>query len=325
MAGAGIDPHPGTLNLRLAGPADRACWAAVRHGPAHTIDAGAAGACAAELRPVQVMSRGRAVTAAIVTPKMADYADDLVELISPVALRQTLGTGEGGTLSVRSAELPALAGLLFDVDGTLVDSIGAYRLAAEAAVAAAGLAVSISDGQVETALNDDLPFWPLVLGDQASDQALIGKLSAFTRQVAPGILRRHARCFAGVATAIAELRTAGLRLGICTASRGETLPALAAAGVLSAFEVIVTAADVTRRKPDPEGLVRAAAALGLPPARLAYVGDSVPDVQASQAAGMPAIGVLTGAGNGARLAAAGALRLVPGVAGVSQLLPPRGP
>jgi HAD superfamily hydrolase (TIGR01509 family) len=320
MAGAGIDPHPGTLNLRLASAVDRACWSGVRQQPAYVIEPGASGGCAAELRPVQVISEGGTVAAAIVTPCVADYAADLLELVSPLPLRPTLAISDGSITTIRSAELPPLAAILFDVDGTLVDSIGAYRLAAEAAVAAVGLPVRISHAQVERALNDDLPFWPLALGELAADQALIARLSAVTREVGPELLRQQARCFSGVVAAITRLRAAGLRLGLCTASHGETLPALADAGILAAFEVVVTATDVVRRKPDPEGLLRAAAGLKLPPAQIAYVGDTVPDIKASRAAGMAAIGVLTGAGDGGRLAAAGALRLVQGAASLPQLL-----
>jgi HAD superfamily hydrolase (TIGR01509 family) len=113
-----------------------------------------------------------------------------------------------------------------------------------------------------------------------------------------------------VADTLARLAAAGLRLGICTASRGESFPALA--DVLGRFGTVVTAADVGRRKPDPEGLLRAAEALGVAPARAAYVGDSVVDIRAARAAGMYAVGVLSGAGDGAVLAAACADRLVAG-------------
>lgn len=311
VAAAGIDPHPGTLNLRLEDAGHRATWATVAATAPATIPAGEPGACAADCVPVRLGrpgNRSPAVPAAVVVPRVPGYPDDLLEVVSPLALRAALGVADGAPLVVEPAVPPPVDAVIFDVDGTLVDSIGAYVVAAARACAPHGLAV---DGAlVRRALNDDVPFWPLVVGERPDAAALEAELARAIRRVWPEVLATHVRSFPAVADTLARLASAGLRLGICTASRGESFPALA--DLLGSFSVVVTAADVARRKPHPEGLLRAAAALGVAPARAAYVGDSVVDVRASRAAGMYAVGVLSGAGDGAALAAAGADRLVAG-------------
>jgi HAD superfamily hydrolase (TIGR01509 family) len=309
VAAAGIDPHPGTLNLRLDDAGHRALWAGLAAAAPESIAPGAPGACGAACIPVRVSRAGEgmaaAVPAAIVVPRVTAYPDDLLELVSPVALRASLGVADGERLRVRSAAPPPVDAVIFDVDGTLVDSIGAYVVAAARASAPYGL--TVDDALVRRALNDDVPFWPLVVGQRPDAGAVVAALGLAIRRVWPEVLATHVRRFPAVADTLRQLSASGLRLGICTASRGESFAALA--GLLEHFGVVVTAADVARPKPDPEGLLRAAAALGVAPARAAYIGDAVVDVRASRAAGMYCVGVLSGAGEGAGLAAAGADRL----------------
>ncbi|MDI3195479.1 HAD family phosphatase [Pseudarthrobacter sp. AL07] len=90
-----------------------------------------------------------------------------------------------------------------------------------------------------------------------------------------------------------SLQAAGIQLGVVTgAGRATVLPALERAGVRGAFSVVVTQEDVKAGKPDPEGLLMAAAALGLEdPRRVAVFEDSVPGLQAVGAAGMVPLAV----------------------------------
>lgn len=90
-----------------------------------------------------------------------------------------------------------------------------------------------------------------------------------------------------------SLQAAGILLGVVTgAGRATVLPALERAGIRGAFSVVVTQEDVKAGKPDPEGLLMAAAALGLQdPRRVAVFEDSVPGLQAAGAAGMVPLAV----------------------------------
>jgi phosphoglycolate phosphatase-like HAD superfamily hydrolase len=94
-------------------------------------------------------------------------------------------------------------------------------------------------------------------------------------------------------------------LGIVTGSQGGSFQPLRDAGLLDFFEVILTGADVARSKPDPEGLLKCAAGLGVKPDQAVYTGDTPLDIQASRAAGMGSVAVLSGAGDAALLSTAG--------------------
>jgi HAD superfamily hydrolase (TIGR01509 family) len=309
VAQAGIDPWPGTLNLRLADAVAADAWQRLRDRGGARVPAGDADSCDAEVWPVGIAAGDRSAPAAIVLPRVPGYPPERLELVSPVGLRDLLGLGDGSPVTVSAAVAPpCLEAVVFDVDGTLVDSIGAYHLVASRVAEPHGYVVEAA--MVRRALDADVPFWPQVLGDRAGDDAFVAMLRTATRAAWPDILRDNVRAFDGAREALQALRDAGLRLGICTASGGETFAALEAAELFGFFDAVVTAADVTHRKPHPEGLIRCLERLGVEPSRAAYVGDTAVDVRASHAAGLWPVGVLTGAGDGASLAAVGVRRLV---------------
>jgi putative hydrolase of the HAD superfamily len=90
--------------------------------------------------------------------------------------------------------------------------------------------------------------------------------------------------------ALARLRAAGIRLGVVSNSDGRVEEALAAAGLLGYFDVIVDSALAGVEKPDPAIFRPALEALGVPPEEALYVGDLYEvDVVGAQAAGIPAV------------------------------------
>ena len=107
--------------------------------------------------------------------------------------------------------------------------------------------------------------------------------------------REHDRFVAldpAILSLLRRLRSAGCRLAIFTGkgrrTAGISLRRLALADY---FDAVVTGDDVERPKPDPEGLLRALAALGAAPAAAVFAGDSEADVRAAKAAGVRAIAV----------------------------------
>lgn len=305
----GIEPYPGTLNLELQSAGDLWTWAEVRGSPATLLEPPDPAQCAARCYPVWI---GRRLPGAVVLPMVPGYPPDRLELIGPVALRQALNLADGDELEVEFAQLPALAAVIFDVDGTLVDSLEGYRLAASRAAGDAAYPVTLD--AVRAALNGDGSFWDLVLaGHPDHSPSRVEALRARTMAHWPAVVREHVGLAAGVPETMARLRGAGIRLAIYTGSGGESFLPLQQAGLLETFDVVVTARDVGRPKPHPEGLWRCLERLGEVPHRVAYVGDTAADMQAARAAGLTAVGVLGGAGDSARLAMAGAHWLLPGL------------
>jgi HAD superfamily hydrolase (TIGR01509 family) len=300
----GIDPHPGTLNLELGAPLpggwpEAAASGCVLLPPDETY-------CRATARPVRVAGR---VPAAIVRPEVDGYSDLQVELVAALPLRRELSLAEGDLVSIEPALPLAARAVIFDVDGTLVDSIEAYRTVAERAAAPLGLEITVA--VVRQALNTNQPFWDIVLPpDRPGRAEMVERLEAEAARQWPSVLQTHGRAFAGLRGTLESLRDRGARLGIVTGSPGASLRRLEDEGLLGLFDAVFTGRDVAQVKPHPEGLLRCAAALGIEPGEAVYVGDTPLDVQASLAAGMGAVAVLTGAGDCALLSAAGPHRIV---------------
>jgi HAD superfamily hydrolase (TIGR01509 family) len=176
---------------------------------------------------------------------------------------------------------------------------------------------------VREALNSQGMFWDLVISDPAlrSDE-LIATLRRETMRHWKAVLEEQVVVFPGLRETLEVLRGGGVRLAIYTGSRGESFAPLEKAGLLDFFEVILTRADVEQAKPHPEGILRCLEALNVAPAQAAYVGDSVPDMSAGLAAGVQAIGMLTGAADSAALSIAGAHRLAADYRSLLEILLP---
>lgn len=303
----GIDPHPGTLNLILESPADLATWAGLKTQTGCVVTAAEPGWCDARCYPVRLAGR---LPAAIIYPEVPGYPAAQVEIIAALPLRRELALADGDDLELEICRPLPVQAVIFDVDGTLVDSLEAYRIVA--ALAAAPYGLSITRQVVRHALNTNHPsFWELVVPNGQPDRAgLIETLKQAARRRWPEVVQKHARLYPGLRATLETLRGRGFRLAIVTGSSGGSLQPLAEAGLLDFFEAVVTGKDVERRKPDPDGLYRGVAALGLEPGQAVYVGDTPVDVEASRAAGMAAVAVLSGAGDSALLSAAGPDRLI---------------
>ncbi|MDQ2944271.1 MAG: HAD family hydrolase, partial [Candidatus Dormibacteraeota bacterium] len=98
----------------------------------------------------------------------------------------------------------------------------------------------------------------------------------------------------------------GLPWAIATSSRREQVDASINALRLARRPTIIDGSRVEHAKPAPDLLLFAARKLGVEPARTWYVGDAIWDMQAARAAGMPAIGVVSGSATAEELEEAGA-------------------
>jgi phosphoglycolate phosphatase len=105
-----------------------------------------------------------------------------------------------------------------------------------------------------------------------------------------------ARPLADLPSLFAALRDKGVRIAVATSDDHDpTAHTLRSLGVADLVDVLVAADDGFARKPAPDMVLRAAAALGVPPSRTAVVGDSLADLEMGRAAGAGrVIGVLSG-------------------------------
>ena len=318
IALAGIDPHPGTVNLALADDASRARWRRWRELPGHTLEPAEAAFCSARCFPARVALR---VPAAVLLPEVADYPEDKLEIVAALPLRRHLSLDEGATLRVDLCRPFPASAVLFDIDGTLVDSVGAYLEVARAAAAPHGL--EVSEEHVRQSLATGSNFWKGVVPEDRRDgDALRKAMSAHAAREWPRVLREHGRVFQGLAQTLDALKDLGIRLGIVSGARPEVLELLRGEDILERFDAVVLGGDVSRRKPDPEGIIKCLDRLGIAPQAAVYVGDTPVDIQASRSAGVHAVGVLTGAGDSAALSAQWPDRLIASHANLSAVVAP---
>jgi HAD superfamily hydrolase (TIGR01549 family) len=202
--------------------------------------------------------------------------------------------------------------LLFDLDGTLVDTVYQHVLAWHQALASAGIHLSVwrihrrigmSGGLLLGAL---LRETPLRLGEAEVEELKQRHADNYLRLVG------RVQPLAGVPELLEHLTARGVPWAVATSGgRKTTEPALAALGLSidGARVPIVTRDEVARAKPDPDPFVAAANKLGAPIETSIVVGDSVWDLLAARRARALGVGLLTGGYGQDELERAGAYRV----------------
>lgn len=294
---AGIDPHPGTVNLVLEDEENLRVWQSWRKLPAHIIEPAEVEFCRARCYPVRISGR---IPAAVLLPEIKGYPENKVELVAALQVCKHLSLGANAPIRVDLCRpLPAKA-VLFDIDGTLVDSVGAYIEVARGAAGTFGF--DVTEEHVHRALATGSNFWKGVVPPGRRDEdAIVKELSMHAAREWPRVLKEFGKLFAGLAETLDALKALGIKLGIVSGARPEVLELLGAEGLLDRFEVIILGSDVTKGKPDPEGILKCMSLLNVSPAETIYVGDAPVDIQASRAAGVRVVGVLSGVGDSAML------------------------
>jgi HAD superfamily hydrolase (TIGR01509 family) len=199
--------------------------------------------------------------------------------------------------------------LIFDLDGTLVDTVYAHVFAWQRALAEAGMPIEgwrihrrigMSGGLFARAVAREVGR-PL---DDAEVEGVQRRHGELFRELAP-----ERRPLPGAVELLAELRDRGVPHGIATSGRRPEIDASLEALRVSADAVVVARGDVTRAKPEPDLFLECARRLGAAPDDCYVVGDAVWDLLAARRAKMLSIGVLSGGYGEDELARAGAFQV----------------
>jgi phosphoglycolate phosphatase len=206
---------------------------------------------------------------------------------------------------------PKFAGIIFDLDGTLLDTLGDIANAGNAVLARHGFPTHpVSDYRayvgegVQVLLTRALP-----VGQRDPETV---RACLHTMQVEyPRHLNQTAQPYPGVLELLAELKRQGLLLGILSNKPDEfTARCVADFFPDHLFDPILGLSPDRPRKPNPAGAFEIARRWGLPPARILYLGDSGTDIETAVAAGMFPVGVLWGYRDESELTGAGARKLL---------------
>ena len=189
--------------------------------------------------------------------------------------------------------------ITFDLDGTMVDTIGDFHAAlnlmlADLSLPAVGkepIGLMVGKGSEHLIRS--------VLVHVGADAAHYDAAWDRYQRHYIGINGQHSDVYAGVADGLAALRRKGLRLA-CLTNKPTAFarPLLQAKGLDGYFAHVFGGDAFERKKPDPLPLLKTCAALGTEPARTLMVGDSSNDAQAARGAGCPVVLVTYGYNHG---------------------------
>ena len=182
------------------------------------------------------------------------------------------------------------AAVLFDLDGTLIDTkrlyLECYRRAVEPR-----LARRPSDDELMALRpRSELRF----LGTLVPATELEACLADFWTHYDALHATHFGGVYDGVPELLAGLRAAGHPLGVVTGKSRRSWEITGPVAALGPFDVLVLDDDVPAAKPDPHGIRVALERLGTPAARAVYVGDTLSDVLAARAAGVTPIAATWG-------------------------------
>lgn len=181
-----------------------------------------------------------------------------------------------------TVDAPGPEGVLFDLDGTLVDTwelyLEAYRRALEPMVDRMPTREEVE----AVGPSAERHLFRGLLGEERGEEAhrrFRGHYEELHDELFEGV-------YPGVVEALDALRRRGRRLGIVTGKSRPAWEVTRRRVELGPFHVVITEDEAGAPKPSPEGLVRALEELAARPGRTVYVGDALRDLEAARAAGV---------------------------------------
>ena len=258
--------------------------------------------CSGRVFPISI----EGIPGAIVLPAedVRVHGKNIIEIISPKWLKEALGVKDGDwvTLTInnsfanRKLEVNAV---LFDLDGTLIDSAPIYYQIIDIVFERLGVPPT-SRETLQEAMDDGEFDWDFVLPAKMKNRKnqIIAEARVIIDDIAPPMFRKQIKLIPGAAEVCKKIAKQGKLIGLVTSTPRDyisvKLAPLRKAGIENLLQVIITADDVVNKKPHVEPLIKGSQKLGIAIDKCVYVGDTRVDIRAGNAAGMKTVGVLTG-------------------------------
>jgi len=198
-----------------------------------------------------------------------------------------------GTQNTRSNEdMGMIKAVVFDLDGTLVDSADDIVAALNHGLAQTGRApMAVADAHAIISVGlERMVELALLDSGGLPESAELERLQALCRDYYDRHLLVYTRPYRGAIETLLALHTAGIRLGVCTNKlHGPARRVLTELGMEHFFDVVIGRDSQEQAKPHPAPLLSALRALDTEPASAIMVGDSGIDVACARAAGVAVI------------------------------------
>ena len=226
-------------------------------------------------------------------------------------LNHQRGKSSGISWSGRKVE-----GIVFDVDGTLTNSIEAYYEVFREVTAQFGIQIRKED-VLEPMATGSL-IWDRILPKDLLDRD--EKIKQFMKAISKVYeeVFQHVHPFDGLESVLKGLGEQGIRLGAVTSAREVAVRPLHHHALSQYFMAIITREDGFLQKPAPDGILECLRRMEVSSDHAIIVGDSPLDIRAGKTAGSLTIGVLSGIGSQAQLETEAPTAIIKHV---SQLLP----
>lgn len=184
-------------------------------------------------------------------------------------------------------------GIIFDIDGTLVDSVKQHAMAWQKAFARYGHDVDLEAIRLQIGKGGDqlMPvFLPAGLIEAKGEEIEQVRSEIYKSEFLPQV-----RAFPGVRPLFERIAKAGLRIALASSAKGEELETYKRmAGISDLIGAETSSDDAERSKPHPDIFKAALSRLDLPSEQVLVVGDSPFDAEAAGKIGLRTIGLLCG-------------------------------
>jgi HAD superfamily hydrolase (TIGR01509 family) len=211
-----------------------------------------------------------------------------------------------------------LAAIIFDLDGTLIDSVDLYYRILSEVFRRVGLPQPQRQQVLQVMAQGITPWEALVPAQVPDRESLISRCKEIDAQVWDELFPQVSP-LPGALAVLSSLKAAGLRLGIATSS-WQAEETLRLTGIAPFIDALVSYEDGLPRKPAPDMLLECCRRLGVAPSQTLYVGDSPADLQAGKAAGITTVAVTSGASGQEALARDAPEAILEEVGGLLELL-----
>lgn len=211
--------------------------------------------------------------------------------------------------------------IIFDLDGTLLDTLDDLADAGNRVLAEAGLPVHATDSYRYFVGDGLVTLIQRILPENMRSTATVQQVAEAFRDTYATNWNAKTKLYAGVAEMLTELERLGLSLNVLS-NKPDDFTKICVREFFgdTSFVHIIGNRTGVPKKPDPAGALQIAESLGLDPADVLYLGDTATDMQTAVRAGMFPVGALWGFRTARELEESGAKRLVGHPAEVVELI-----